>query len=66
MKPITKTVFVSNDGREFNTEAEAVAQDHRVKAYEILSSLDTYWRDTDPEEVANKLVNAGYIVVKLQ
>ncbi len=64
MKEIQKTVYVSDDGREWGTAGEALRADEELKSTEIMNELGIYWGGTSASEVAEKLTLAGYTIVK--
>ncbi len=65
MTPITKKVYLSDDGQEYDTEAEALKRDQVFEMSKILGTLnDISWRYSDPEDVARELLKSGYTIIK--
>lgn len=62
-----RTVYITSNGREFFKRDEAERAELVQSTAEILQSegLGIHWRDTNPHDVAEALVDAGYWIVKV-
>ena len=65
MKAIAKTVYVSDNGVEYDTVEEALYADKAHKNLVALESLDIDWRDCGSSSLSEALVDAGYTIKPL-
>lgn len=56
MKTETRTIFIAEDGTEFDSEAEAAAHEHFHRIVRLLDSDLTY---SDACDAARRLLDAG-------
>lgn len=60
-----KTMYESESGLCYATEAEAVSADRVHRTLELFRKLVLDWRDIHPSEIADALNAAGYEITKI-
>lgn len=68
MRTEHRTVYISNDGKKFDTPEAALERDIAYKLEAALSdSSDLFWQDIGPDEVAHWIIeNRDYLLATLQ
>lgn len=64
MKEVVKTVYVSEDGKEYETEGEAALADQAAVWNEAIQNCDKHWDMVSTAEIVEQLNLMGYIITK--